>query len=229
MSRSRTAGAITASAEEPHSASTEAVSARLAAAVAAYEMTQRNRVATGELLRSLLQARCSGTAPGQVADLAAQATLQDIRAGRSQGPLPLLGELYHRESSLERACAREMELLVEVHPTWPWLERVRGIGPTLAARLLARLRIERATTPSSFWRFCGLATVEGERYACAACGSVVTSPRDRTPPRRHQSPAGKACDGPLARDAETPVRVAMRFPHRGSTGRSTSGRARSVT
>lgn len=188
--------------------------APLTAAVATFEMAQRNRVATGELLRAVLQGRAAGGVTRPSTSLDAASVLREIRCGRGYGPVPLLGELYQGESALERECLREMERLVATHPAWPWMERVRGVGPTLAARLLARLRIERASSPSSFWRFCGLATVEGACYRCADCGAEVTVPRVRTIPRRHATASGRQCAGALI-DTRRPVRVAMRLPQRG--------------
>lgn len=54
------------------------------------------------------------------------------------------------------------------HVVWPWLSGVAGVTPGMAARLLERLDATKASTPSSFWAFCGLATVEtadGRRMA----------------------------------------------------------------
>lgn len=211
MTRRRTP---TQGAAGPDPADAPAAAAALSTAVSTFEMAQRNRVATGELLRAVLQGRAGGAAAPAASSPDADEVLLEVRDGRTPGPVPLLGSLYQRESALERECLKEMERLVVSHPTWPWLDRVRGVGPTLAARLLSRLRIERAATPSSFWRFCGLATIEGDTYRCASCGAVITVPHARAVPRRHQTPSGGACASPLE-DARQPVRVAMRFPQRG--------------
>lgn len=48
------------------------------------------------------------------------------------------------------------------HPAYNWLIRVRGIGPGLAASLLAHIDIERAATISALWRYAGQAVVEGK-------------------------------------------------------------------
>lgn len=85
--------------------------------VAAYELAQRNRIATAAHQRT----RAS--------------------AGVADDPI---SQLLQMEVHTERMLAREMARRVAEHPAWPWLERVRGVGPTLAARLLARLRIDRA-------------------------------------------------------------------------------------
>jgi hypothetical protein len=158
--------------------------------VSAYELAQRNRIATAAHLRASMS--------------------------ESESASETMVELNRIELQTEKALAKEMARRVVEHPAWPWLERVRGVGPTLSARLLARLRIERAPTPSSFWKFCGLSTVEGSRYTCARCGATVMRVRGTAAPRRHLSPTGGSCDQRLD---ETPpegiVRVAARLPSRG--------------
>src|SRR5690554_1242017 len=39
-------------------------------------------------------------------------------------------------SQVERQAYKRMMRVVRDHPAWPWLSRVRGIGPTLATKLL---------------------------------------------------------------------------------------------
>ena len=155
--------------------------------VAHYELAQRNRIASGALLRS-------AASPGS------NATLE---------------ELHATELRAERSLARAMAACVEEHPTWPWLESVKGIGPTLSARLLARLRIERAPTPSSFWQYCGLSTVPGDRYRCLDCAATITIAAGRTPPTRHHMQDGRACAAALIHDRAPEVRVAVRYATRG--------------
>jgi hypothetical protein len=154
--------------------------------VTAYELAQRNRIATAA----------------------------HVRAGHTAAET--MGELHAIELRTERSLARRMGSCVREHPAWCWLEQVRGIGPTLSARLLARLRIDRAPTPSSFWKFCGLSTVEGSRYTCPRCGASLLRVRGTAPPRRHRAPDGEHCEERLD---DTPpggiVRVAARLPSRG--------------
>ena len=143
-------------------------------AAAEFERVQAARIATGEQLRAVLQGRAVGwgvvteplAAPGPLdpdtpADGTApdvEALLRAIRQGHDRGPVPLLGAAYQRYAREERELRGALATILETHPAWAWLGRVRGIGPTLAARLLSRLRIERAPTPSAFWRYCGLGT-----------------------------------------------------------------------
>lgn len=128
----------------------------LRASVRLFEDAQRRRLATGEQLRAILQGRDTSWGCHAVDD--ADAVLEAIRTGADAGPVPLLAALHRRAAEDEASGLALVGAAVEAHPTWPWLEGVRGVGATLAGRLLSRLDIERARTPSSFWSYCGLAT-----------------------------------------------------------------------
>jgi hypothetical protein len=57
------------------------------------------------------------------------------------------------EASATRYLARELKR----HRLWPWLDSVRGIGPILGGRLLARVEpLDRFPAPSNLWSYCGL-------------------------------------------------------------------------
>lgn len=102
--------------------------------------------------------------------------LQQIRHGETLGPIPMLGRSYHRYYTEERDTYADMIAAWKGHPTFPWLDEVKGIGPTLGCKLLARLDVRKAPHASSFWSYCGLATVPGERYRCETCGLVRAWP-----------------------------------------------------
>lgn len=183
----------------------------------AYEQAQRVRVDTGERIRAILQGRDSrpetgGTGAGPADVLTA------IRRGDTDGPVPLLGRTYRRHSDEERELRRAMLLALAAHPAWPWLSRVKGIGATLAAKLLARLDVARAPSPSSFWAYCGLATVPGIEYRCTSCGLRASFPTRYRVKGAHQRPDRKTeCSGTLAayRGPEQGVRVAQPRPGSG--------------
>lgn len=189
----------------------------LRAIAAAFEAAQALRLSTGEQIRALAQGRAgNGAARPVAAD--ADALLARIRAGASPGPVPALGEAYRRCWSDERELLRRMSDHVARHPTWPWLGRVRGVGPSLGARLLARLEIERAPTPSSFWSYCGLATVSADLFRCAACGYELALPAGQPLRAGHRVPGtSDACAGMLAPAGESPRRVAQPRPARGGS------------
>jgi hypothetical protein len=183
----------------------------------AYEQAQRVRLETGERLRAILQGRDhrdTGSAPAHDAS----AVLAEIRSGESDGPVPILGRTYRRHAEAERDLRRAMLTALADHPAWPWMARVKGIGPTLAARLLARLDVAKAPSPSSFWSYCGLATVPGIEYRCVVCGlrsSFPTRYRVRGP---HNDPRSQQrCPGQLeaVRGPDDGVRVAQPKPAAG--------------
>ena len=178
----------------------------------AYDQAQRVRVQAGERIRAILQGR-DGRLTETSAD--ANAELRDIRMGKSEGPVPLLSRTYRRHWEEEQDLRSAMEVALLAHPVWPWLSQVRGVGATLAARLLARLDIERAPTPSSFWSYCGLATVPAEQYHCAVCERTVMS-ADRAVRAQHRNASGTTCEGQLVRvESAEGARMAQPVPRRG--------------
>jgi hypothetical protein len=171
-------------------------------AVKALEDAQRERVAYGEQLRAIIQGRVTAVQPEEPVAGEPAAILKAIARGRALGPVPVLGTLYHQRSQDERHYAKVVDQMVRSHPTWPWLAEVRGIGTRLAGRLLARLRVERAPTPSSFWAYCGLHTVPAQQFRCDDCGVEVSlGAREVStiaPLRQHRPPSGDGrCGGRL--------------------------------
>jgi transposase IS116/IS110/IS902 family protein len=181
----------------------------------AFESAQAQRLRTGEQIRVLVEsggrANRSGGRGNDV-----EAVLSRIRSGSVPAPLAALGESYRREWNEERELLRLLSERVARHPAWPWLERVRGIGPSLAARLLARLEIDRAPTPSSFWSYCGLATVAADVYRCAECGYELSLPSGRHVRNAHRVPgSSQPCGGTLVPLGDGARRVAQPRPNRG--------------
>ncbi len=174
-----------------------------------YEQAQRVRIRCGEQIRAVLQGRDEtwGTEPDPVVmewDEDAQKAyfdtqLKEIGNGGHTGPVPILGRTYHRHYLEERELQKEMEATLESHPAWPWLLEVRGIGKTLACKILARLDPHQAPHASSFWSYCGLATVPGVRYRCEECGLVRAWPVGFKVTGNHVAlgKAGGKCKGSL--------------------------------
>jgi hypothetical protein len=115
-----------------------------------------------------------------------------VRRGDSDGPHPPIARVYRLAWAQERALRDVVRALVGAHPTWPWLARVPGVGALAAGRLLARLDLARARTPSAFVAYCGLTTAPASRYACPRCGAAFVA-LTWVPPARHRSPAGATC------------------------------------
>lgn len=108
----------------------------------------------------------------------AESALKAIGTGKTIGPVPMLGRSFRRYRTEEHHTRKLMSRALENHPAWEFCEAVTGIGATLAAKLLARLDPREAPYCSSFWKYCGLATVPGRRYRCKACGLVRGFPAD---------------------------------------------------
>ncbi|HEX6059016.1 MAG TPA: hypothetical protein VFZ11_08375 [Gemmatimonadaceae bacterium] len=160
--------------------------------VAAFETAQRERLRTEERIRSAL------------------------RAGALSAGAAAYGLEHARARAEETRAQRLMRECIEAHPAWPWLAGVRGLGHTLAGRLLARLDVTRAPHPSSFWAYCGLSTVPGATWRCDVCGLSVERAVDRAGGGGHRGSDGVPCVGTL-RPATGGGRVAQPRPRRGES------------
>jgi DNA-directed RNA polymerase subunit RPC12/RpoP len=131
--------------------------------------------------------------------------------------VPLLGSLYRSALQEEDRFAALVELAVMDHPVWPWLSSISGIGAILAARLLSRLDVTRTRTPSSFWKYCGLATVPGTLYECAHCGTLVSGAPGLRHTPFHRSVDGARCEGGAAIGTAHSVNIAEPRPRAGAS------------
>ena len=146
-----------------------------------YEQAQRVRIETGERIRAIYQGRDQEGSEGvgdteDPLEIDVDVILKEILAGEHDGPMPIPARTYRRHHEEEREMFGAMTGALEAHPTWSWLSQVKGCGPTLACKLLARLDITKADTPSAFWLYVGLATVPGAKYHCIICGLDRTWP-----------------------------------------------------
>lgn len=175
-----------------------------------YEEAQRTRIAHGERLRAFLQGRSFAGAGETARDV--DHLLKMITRGQSGGAPLILEGAYSRAVHDEESFSLELRSIIERHPAWSWLNPTKGIGHLLAARLLSRLDVSRARTPSAFWAYCGLATIPGTTYRCARCGLEVAYPLGYQLRGPHQSRLGsKECTGQLcAVESARPTRVAPR-------------------
>src|SRR5437588_9108321 len=139
-----------------------------------FEEAQRSRIAHGERLRAVFQGRTVAGGAGRPEK--ADALLKTIVRGNTVGAPRVLERAYARAASDEADAAQTLREVIEQHPAWTWLSSRKGVGHLLAARLLARLDVTRARTPSAFWAYCGLATIPGVAYRCARCNLEVTYP-----------------------------------------------------
>jgi hypothetical protein len=175
-----------------------------------YEEAQRSRIAHGERLRAILQGRSPSHLVGSIED--ADPIIKAIGEGQTAGAPRILERAYSRAVDDEAAAADALGETIEQHPAWPWLSSIRGIGHLLAARLLSRLDVTRAETPSAFWAYCGLGTIPGASYRCSRCRLEVAYPLGYQVPSTHRTLDGrKECPGELEKVSdERPTRVAPR-------------------
>src|SRR5687768_988813 len=162
-----------------------------------YEEAQRGRIAHGERLRAILQGRSIAGKPRIVTD--ADPLLKAIGRGGTAGAPHLLERAYSRAVDDEACVAEALREEIEQHAAWPWLSSVKGVGHLLAARLLSRLDVARAKSPSAFWAYCGLGTIPGVAYRCSECSLEVAYPVGYEPRGRHRALLGtRDCAGTLA-------------------------------
>lgn len=75
----------------------------------------------------------------------------------------LLESLSEKLKSAENDVQKYMKQYVEEHSVWPWLSQVKGIGHTLACKLLSQIQdISKFDTVSKLWRFAGMAVIDGQ-------------------------------------------------------------------
>ena len=175
-----------------------------------FEEAQRSRVAHGERLRAIFQGRTATGGAGRSEN--ADSLLKAIARGNTVGAPRVLERAYARAAGDEADAADALREVIERHPAWSWLSGRKGIGHLLAARLLSRLDVTRARTPSAFWAYCGLATIPGVAYHCAKCNLQVAYPVGYKLHEPHFARSGlRECTGHLELVAdETTTRVAPR-------------------
>lgn len=74
----------------------------------------------------------------------------------SEEPNDVLAWLFDQHSTLEKDIARALVPYTDAHVVGQWSKTITGIGPVLAAGLLAHIDITRAPTVGHIWRFAGL-------------------------------------------------------------------------
>ncbi len=175
-----------------------------------FEEAQRSRIAHGERLRSIIQGRSPSHLVRSISD--ADPLLKAIARGGTSGAPRMLERAYSRAVDDEECAKEALRESIERHPAWPWLSSIRGIGHLLAARLLSRLDVTRAKTPSAFWAYCGLGTIPGVAYRCCRCNLEVAYPLGYQMPKAHRTRSGRRdCSGELNAVADNQTtRVAPR-------------------
>lgn len=79
-----------------------------------------------------------------------------IRAISTTEPHAVLTWLEKQNSTLEKQVQRALDKYSSNHPVGEWLRSVKGIGPVIAAGLLAHIDITKSPSVGHIWRFAGL-------------------------------------------------------------------------
>jgi hypothetical protein len=69
---------------------------------------------------------------------------------------------YKRFMDLEEELDKDIAAEVKQYDIYDYVTAVKGIGPMLAAKLVAMIDIHRGTHVSSLWKYAGLAVVDGK-------------------------------------------------------------------
>lgn len=91
--------------------------------------------------------------------------LATAKAGKSNYDPALEEEFLTAREALEKQMLKLLTEYAEASApeVWEWLRSIKGIGPTVAARLIAEIDdIAKFDNVSKLWRFCGWAVIEGE-------------------------------------------------------------------
>lgn len=80
-----------------------------------------------------------------------------------EGELELLQRYHELFEMMEAELDDDIARMVEAEPIYPFVSELKGIGPTLSAKLIAMIDIGRAPTVSALWRYAGYAVINGER------------------------------------------------------------------
>jgi hypothetical protein len=70
-------------------------------------------------------------------------------------PHQLVGWLAEQSQTLESQIKRALQSYSDSHPAGQWMQSIFGIGPVIAAGLLAHIDIEQCPTVGHIWRYAG--------------------------------------------------------------------------
>lgn len=91
----------------------------------------------------------------QVQELRKASGNQHRAVAQGRDAHPLVEYVVEQLTQLEKDIQRMMDVCTEAHVPTRWAKSFIGVGPTLAAGLLAHIDITIARTPSAVWRFAG--------------------------------------------------------------------------
>lgn len=77
--------------------------------------------------------------------------------------LELMQRWKDKFQELEKEVDKDIARLAKDLPIIQHMIEVKGVGPLLSAKVVSMIDIERASTVSALWRYCGYAVINGER------------------------------------------------------------------
>lgn len=79
----------------------------------------------------------------------------------AKGPTPAILDMIERLQALEKAAVRYANKVLKGDPTYEWLRSVKGVGPTLAALVMAYVHPSKFPSPAAMWSYLGLTPTKG--------------------------------------------------------------------
>ena len=118
----------------------------------------------GSLLRALVDLRDRQIQKGRIQfgnRLSALERADDKSAG--SGQWQIVERWLMRFHMMEEELDKDILKVVKQEPIYEQLSEVKGIGPMLAAKMIAMIDISRDDTVSALWRYAGYAVIDSER------------------------------------------------------------------
>jgi len=81
----------------------------------------------------------------------------------ADGEKAVFEKYFTHFEQLEQDADKEIATYIEMHPLYPYITGVKGIGPSLAAQIICHIDIRKADTASALWRYAGYAVFDGEK------------------------------------------------------------------
>lgn len=134
--------------------------------VDAYYAMQENRIRSSHQVRTLAEPKKTST--------------DEEKANFSPEPHDVLEWLFTQEDQLERQIRSALDYYSGSHKAGIWARSIKGVGPVIAAGLLANIDIHEARTVGHIWRFAGLDPTNkwlGTVKATELVNSVLGEPR----------------------------------------------------
>lgn len=83
--------------------------------------------------------------------------------GKSDAVPKVYEQMTEQLKEMEDSLVKSAKAELKEHPAWPWMQKVKGLGPTMAMQLIGYIGdIGRFDTVSKLWKYSGLAVTDGQ-------------------------------------------------------------------